>query len=226
MKANASTNTPFETLEHNKIYKKLSLQKLFTPSFRFQLLLEKALIANNNKSILNSNENHIDFANKSIFIRHYKKRKFINDEDKKSESAKNINYSKLNINKKNNLPFVKRILSINDINNGNAKNVKLNNIQNKFHKLTIKSTTNSRNSFIQSANTEKKQFPPFPFKNIDNFSNVKKKLYFGSEKKVNDIKEKPKYKLINSINNKHNYFWINRKRKNYKFKAIKLFENS
>ena len=86
MKANASTNTPFETLEHNKIYKKLSLQKLFTPSFRFQLLLEKALIANNNKSILNSNENHIDFANKSIFIRHYKKRKFINDEDQSKEN--------------------------------------------------------------------------------------------------------------------------------------------
>ena len=87
MKANASTSTTFE-IEEYKSQKKLSLQQLFMPQFRYQLLLEK-VFSYYNQSCVNK-ENQIDFANKSIFIYNYKKRKNLNENKRKPNSVKNL----------------------------------------------------------------------------------------------------------------------------------------
>ena len=238
MKANASTCTTFE-IEEYKAPKKLSLQPLFMPQFRYLLLLEKVL-SYHGKSFIKK-ENQMDFSNKSIFIYNYnKKRKNLNKEYKKPSSAKNLFSEILELKKINKHHSIQKNLSISgfinnkNINNNSTKiNNKINNKTNikndRYYKLISKNFNNSRNKNTSynaffSKTTAKKNLRFYLFKKRVNSSDVKARIKFKNETKINKGKEKIKYKLINIINNnqKHDSFWINKREKRYKLKIKKV----
>ena len=239
MKANASTSTEFE-LEDYKLQKKLSLQPLFMPLFRYQLLFEKVLSSLYNPSGYNNNESQIDFSNKSIFIYNYKKRKNIDNSKKKPNSVKNINFDKLDLKRNSNQHFSQKNISVNESLNRNRNiinynyNYKKNNIakmDKRYHNLTIKNINNSRNNDIfvrekyQSKSSTKKSLRLFSYNKRVNLSDIKAKLNFNDKKKINNGKEKVKFKLINMIQsnkNKNNSPSLNKKEKLYKLKLKKF----
>lgn len=239
MKENASTSTTYE-IEEYKSQKKLSLQQLFMPQFRYQLLLEK-VFSYYNQSCVNK-ENEIDFANKSIFIYNYKKRKNLNENKRKPNSVKNLFSDKLELKKLNSQNLSQKHFSINEsINNNNIMKIsnysskKINNNinmtntkNNRYQKLLLKNLNNSRNKNIShdphfSQTSEKKNLRFFSFKKRANLSGIKAKLNFGNDRKTNKGKEKLKFKLINIVNNnkKHNSILLNKKEKFYKLRIKK-----
>ena len=239
MKVNASTSTTFE-IEDYKTQKKISLQQLFMPQFRYQLLLEK-VFSYYNESCVNK-ENQIDFTNKSIFIYNYKKRKNLNANKRKPNSVKNLFSDKLELKSLNSHNLSQKNLSINEtINNSNIKNIsnynskninnnsEMKNIKNnRYQKLLLKNVNNTRNKNMShntyfSQTSAKKNLRFYPFKKRINLSDVKVKLNFGNEKKINHGKEKLKFKLINIFNNNknHNTFLSNKKENLYKLRIKK-----
>lgn len=236
MKANASTNTTPE-IEDYRIQKKLSLQPLFLPELRYQLLLEKVIYSLYNPAMIN-NENQFDFANKSIFIYNYKKRKNINNSLKKTNSIEKINVDRFEYRKRNNNNFLGKNISVNDaLNNkkmlnlnNSTKNInnKITNIKNKFHRLSLKDINNSRNNIspdlYQSKTSEKKNLRENFYFNRFNLSDVKTKLFYNIQDKIKEGERKDKLKVINKFKvkkNKKKLFLINNKEKYYKFKIKK-----
>ena len=236
MKANASTSTTFE-IEEYKSQKKLSLQQLFMPQFRYQLLLEKVFSCYDQSCI--KKENQIDFTNKSIFIYNYKKRKNLNENKSKPKSVKNLFSDKLELKKLNSQNLSQKHLSINESINNNIMKIsnysskKINNNinmtntkNNRYQKLLPKYLNNSRNKKNShdphsSLTSEKKDLRFFSFKKRANLSGIKIRLNFGNHRKINNGKEK--LKSINIVNNnkKYNSILLNKNEKFYKLRIKK-----
>ena len=215
MKTNASTSTDFD-IENHQIKKRLSLQPLFMPNFRFKLLLEKTILLHSKPN--NNNETLNNFSNKSIFILRCKKPKYLESSDKKYNSTKHLFSNKFKLKKINQNGFNKHISMNNTFNKKSA---------NKFRNLTIKSIndlakdSSKTQKFPKTA--KKKVIPLFSFKKINNnFFDIKRRLNYKMKNKTIE-KNKTNSKLTNIIINKNNsFFIINRKEKKYKLKAKKL----
>ena len=213
MKVNAGTNTTFEIQEYN-YKKKLSLKPLYLPLYRKNLLFEKVMMLSRNLNNLNNKDNKIDFSNKSYFIYPLKKRNILDSAKKKSNYFQSIVISKLRLKNMSNTS-IKRSLSMNDSINDN--NQKINNSNNSAI-LSLKSISNFKNLKLKELCPRTTQkFPSHPYSAFkkDNFSDIKKKLIFDSEKKKNQVNLKSKIKSINLFNKKHNNIISGKKRKHY-----------
>lgn len=200
MKVSVGTNTTMEINDY-QYKKKLSLKPLYMPYYRLNLLFAKTMLLKHELK-----NNNIDFSNKSIFIYSLKKKNNLEFETKKSNSVKNI-YAKLRIKKVNNTNSFKRNLSsyesINDYNNkiiainnnvqvlstGNTNNLK----KSKLKELYLSKTTSKMNLHLYS-----------PIKKRNLFD-IRKKLNFNSDMKINESKEKTKSKIVKFFNKKLNF---------------------
>ena len=214
MKVNAGTNTNFEIQEY-KYKKKLSLKPLYLPLYRKNLLFEKVMMLSHNLNNLNNKDNKIDFSNKSYFIYPLKKKNILNSAKKKSNYFQSILVAKLRLKNKSNTS-IKRSLSMNDSINDNNRNI---NNSNNSAILSLKSISSFKNPKLNELypKTTQKLIPhPYSaYKNDNNFSGIKKKLIFDSEKKKSQGNLKSKIKSINLFNKKHNNIISGKKRKHY-----------
>ena len=236
MKTNASTNTE---IEEYKVHKRLSLQSLFMPQFRYNLLLDKVINSLYNPSFAN-NESQMDFSNKSIFIYHYKNRKSLINIEKKANSVKNINCDIIKYPNLINRHFIQKNLSINSSLNNNKKIIHYNssnkNINNNFtnnnkhYKIKLQNINDSRNDITIhdkqfSKTSEKMNTRLIYLKKRSNLSDITEKLNLKTKTKKNEGKKNFKLKMINFNNTdkkKKNYFLSTKKDKVHKLR-IKRF---
>lgn len=235
MKANASTSTTLE-IENYKSKKKLSLRPLFMPEFRYLILFDKVISFHKCKDINKENQKNFD---KSIFIYNYNNKKNLNDFKKTPNSTKNLfsdkyEFKNININRK----YKSRNLSIKNYKSLDNENVyshisknKINDnqvINNKIraHRFKLKNLYNRVNPNLNEEQffyktAYKKSIGSYSFKKSAYFSDVKSKLDFKNNVKMNEIKEKLKCKLFNNYNQKnsnYNSIFVKNKEKFYKYR--------
>ena len=220
MKANASTSTTLE-IENYKAKKKLSLRPLFMPEFRYLILFDKVISFHKCKDINKENQKNFD---KSIFIYNYnniknlklilhskinydKKYKSRNLSIKNYKSLDNENeYSRISKNKINDNQVINNIIR--------AHRFKLKNLYNR-----VNPNLNEEQFFYKTA--YKKSIGSYSFKKSAYFSDVKSKLDFKNNVKMNETKEKLKCKLFsnyNQKNNDYNSIFVKNKEKFYKYR--------
>ena len=220
MKVSVGTNTStkFE-IEDYKYKKKLSLKPLFSPLYRKNLLFEKVMMLSQNIYNLNNKDRLIDFSNKSYFIFPLKKKIILDIDNKKSNSIKNIYAYKLKRKNINNTSFKKSLSTNESINDTNNKKINaINNSRNLSSSKINRFKNNKFNELDTRKTTRKEISSPFSTDKKSNLLDIKKKLIFNSEKKINNENIKSKIKSVNLFNKKFKNIITDKKRKHFLFK--------